>query len=385
MSEYQYYEWLAIDRPLTAAEVRAVNGLSSHMDTVTSTQAIVTYQWGDFKHDPIDVLLKYFDAMLYFANWGTRELAFRFPKAAIDAEQLRAYVADDWLSLSERVDFYVLHIGPGEEGEPPDEFLEWSLGQFVPMRQQIIDGDYRAPYLAWLAWVTREAKYVVEDENEGDLDSEAEVPSVPPGLKHLDASLEALIEFADIDPFLVRAAAEVSPDLPPGAVEYSPEALAALPVAEARRFLERLLAGEPQLRTALRRRLQELSGPRLESAAGPRLTLAQLVLRAQELREEAARKRQEAERRRREEAARRRRQALEALALRADEAWREAEGLIERRQAGAYDQAVAILKDLHDAAAIQDSTPPFNVRLADLKRQYHNRPALQERLHKAGL
>lgn len=44
MSEYQYYEWLAIDRPLTAAEVRTVNGLSSHMDTVTCTQAIVTYQ-----------------------------------------------------------------------------------------------------------------------------------------------------------------------------------------------------------------------------------------------------------------------------------------------------------------------------------------------------
>ena len=59
MSEYQYYEWQTLERPLTAAEQEAVNNLSSHMD-VTSSQAIVTYEWGDFKHDPIQVLAKYF-------------------------------------------------------------------------------------------------------------------------------------------------------------------------------------------------------------------------------------------------------------------------------------------------------------------------------------
>ena len=80
MSEYQYYEWQTIDRPLTASEQREVGGLSSHMDTVTSTQAIVTYSWGDFKHDPQKVLLKYFDAFLYDSNFGTRQLMFRLPK-----------------------------------------------------------------------------------------------------------------------------------------------------------------------------------------------------------------------------------------------------------------------------------------------------------------
>ena len=44
MSEYQYYEWQAVDRPLTQQEQKAVSGLSSHMEVVTSTQAIVTYQ-----------------------------------------------------------------------------------------------------------------------------------------------------------------------------------------------------------------------------------------------------------------------------------------------------------------------------------------------------
>ena len=80
MSEYQYYEWQTIDRPLTASEQREVNALSSHMDTVTSTQALVTYSWGDFKHDPAQVLLKYFDAFLYDSNFGSRRYFQRGPR-----------------------------------------------------------------------------------------------------------------------------------------------------------------------------------------------------------------------------------------------------------------------------------------------------------------
>ncbi|HLA07093.1 MAG TPA: hypothetical protein VJ022_06605 [Anaerolineales bacterium] len=94
MSEYQYYEWQTVERPLTAIEQKAVYGFSSHID-VTSTQAIVTYYWGDFKHDPLNVLAKYFDAHLYLANWGTRRLAFRFPKEMVEAATIEAYCDED--------------------------------------------------------------------------------------------------------------------------------------------------------------------------------------------------------------------------------------------------------------------------------------------------
>lgn len=67
MSKYQYYEWQTLERPLTAAEQSAVNGLSIQID-VTASQAIVTYNWGDFKHDPIHVLAKYVDAHLYMCS-----------------------------------------------------------------------------------------------------------------------------------------------------------------------------------------------------------------------------------------------------------------------------------------------------------------------------
>jgi hypothetical protein len=68
MSEYQYYEWQMIDRPLTDQEQSAVNQLSSHID-VSATQAVVTYNWGDFKHDPLKVLARDFDTHWKDKGW----------------------------------------------------------------------------------------------------------------------------------------------------------------------------------------------------------------------------------------------------------------------------------------------------------------------------
>ncbi len=83
MSEYQYHEWQAVDRVLTSEEQAAVNDLSSHIE-VSSSRAVVTYEWSDFRHDPRQVLLKYFDAYFYLANWGSLRLMFRFPKGLLD-------------------------------------------------------------------------------------------------------------------------------------------------------------------------------------------------------------------------------------------------------------------------------------------------------------
>lgn len=78
MSEYQRYEFMTSDRPLTRAQLDAVNALSSHIEA-SSSHALIEYHWGNFKHDPIDVLHKFFDGFLSWANWGAPELAFRFP------------------------------------------------------------------------------------------------------------------------------------------------------------------------------------------------------------------------------------------------------------------------------------------------------------------
>jgi hypothetical protein len=51
VSEYQYYEFLAIDRPLDARQQQELRALSTRA-RITATRLVNTYHWGDFKGDP---------------------------------------------------------------------------------------------------------------------------------------------------------------------------------------------------------------------------------------------------------------------------------------------------------------------------------------------
>jgi hypothetical protein len=368
MSEYQYYEWLALDRPLTDQERVQVGRLSSHMDVVTSTQAIVTYHWSGFKHDPIDVLLRYFDAMLYWANWGSRRLAFRFPKGAIDTERIEAYWVDEWMALRESGNFVALGVDVSEEEPPEFEVEPPDLGALTRLRERIMEGDGRALYLVWLKAV--EEMVLPEEERE---------PPLPPGLGALDGSLQAFADyFLDLDPLLLQAAAQASAPLQPEGDERLAAALAHLAPEECRAYLRRLLAGEPQVRSSLRKRLLELAGGPAQAPRQGTRTALELLQRAEELRRE--------ERRRQEEAReRKRRQRLDDLAAHEGEAWREVERLIEQKQSKAYQQAVDRLKELRELAQDRGTLPEFEARLAAVRAQYGGRPALMDLLKKAKL
>ena len=153
MSEYQYYEWQTVDRILTIEEQAAVDNLSSHI-AVSSSQAVVTYDWGDFKHDPKEVLLKYFDAHFYLANWGSLRLMFRFPKGLIDEADIEPYCMDEYISFETTGDYQVLDLDFN-----PEDGGNWmeagaGLSHFIRLRADILDGDYRLLYLAWLKAVT---------------------------------------------------------------------------------------------------------------------------------------------------------------------------------------------------------------------------------------
>ena len=53
MSEYQYYEFVAIDKPLTSTQMAELRSRSSRAD-ITRTRFVNHYEWGNFKGDPID-------------------------------------------------------------------------------------------------------------------------------------------------------------------------------------------------------------------------------------------------------------------------------------------------------------------------------------------
>ncbi|WP_255435989.1 hypothetical protein [Salinispora sp. H7-4] len=197
MSEYQYYEFTAVDRPLTGRERAELRSLSTRAD-ITATSFVNTYEWGNFKGDPRKLVERYFDAHLYLANWGTHQLILRLPKHVLDPATAARYCQSDSASAWTAGKNVVIDLRDEDE----DGADEWDLdghgllASIIPVRAGLAAGDLRLLYLAWLRCVQSEE--IADDEPE---------PPVPAGLGTLDASLTALAEFLRIDPDLIATAA----------------------------------------------------------------------------------------------------------------------------------------------------------------------------------
>ncbi len=369
MSEYQYYEWQTIDRPLTGAERREVNELSSHMDVVTSTQAVVTYSWGDFKHDPEKVLLKYFDAFLYDSNFGSRRLMFRLPRAAVDMDAIGAYELEDWVRLDGHGNYFVLEISFSTDSGD----YEWVesddvLGQLTGLREQVLQGDYRMLYLIWLKAM----------ENNPDAFDEDDGPPIPAGLKDLNAGLQTFVDFFGINPHLIAAAAASSHKVESAQEPVFETAIAKLTRAEADDFLSQIVRGEPGAVVLLKKRLLALTGGQPAQRSATKVTADELFQRAEKLEKEEKRKAQE-------EAEKRRIQRLEKLAKEEDAAWVKAEDLLSQKKASAYDEATKLLVELKELSVYQKQVQEFQDHFQYICQKYGKSVALLDRFYRVGL
>ena len=97
MSEHQYYEFQAIDRPLDRAAQEALRSISSRA-RITATSFTNHYNWGDFAGDPDELMELWFDLHLYLANWGERRLMIRLPGPLVDRAELARFLGEvDWV------------------------------------------------------------------------------------------------------------------------------------------------------------------------------------------------------------------------------------------------------------------------------------------------
>ena len=114
MSEYQYYEFQAIDRPLGAADREALRKLSTRA-RITATSFTNTYDWGDFKGDPAKLMERWFDLHLYMANWGSRRLMIRLPARMVDRDCIDECLKEvDCAALTDVGEHLILDIGRDE-------------------------------------------------------------------------------------------------------------------------------------------------------------------------------------------------------------------------------------------------------------------------------
>jgi|SRR5208282_4721468 len=144
MSEYQYYEFLALDRPLTEKQRAELRSISTRAE-ITATRFVNEYQWGDLKGDPRKMMERYFDAFLYLANWGTRRLMFRLPRGVLDPENAGQYCYTDTASLIETGSHLILSLYADRE---PDDYWEEPGGQLAAMVQARPRARRRGPAAA---------------------------------------------------------------------------------------------------------------------------------------------------------------------------------------------------------------------------------------------
>lgn len=275
MSEYQRYEFMTCDRPLTQAQLDAVNELSSHIKA-SSTHALIEYHWGDFKHDPIKVLREYFDGFLYWANWGSPELAFRFPHGILPADLFDEYDFEDFVTFTRYKDYDLLDIHFGEM-EGPDQWIDYKLGLLIPIRDELMEGDLRALYIVWLA--SQVMMYGYEEDLEEE-DYEIIVPPVPPAFGKLTKAQQALAVLLQVPEELLLAASRHSTGTMSQAQKDDfAEWVKLLPDERKIEYLLRLAQNEPGLSHLFVRELREMNRDkdRVKSTIGERVTYATLV------------------------------------------------------------------------------------------------------------
>ena len=374
LSEYQYYEFQAVDRPLDEADREALRALSSRA-RITATSFTNHYDWGDFKGDPIALMERWFDLHLYLTNWGTRELTIRLPKRLVDRSGLDSFL--DGCRLAE-----VLESGENlildilDDSEPGDE--DWDdgsgwLAALAPLRADLLSGDLRLLYLLWLAEVEI-----------GDRKDDETEPLQ--GIGPLTGALRAFAEFFRIDPDLVEAASEAHAgimhgDLPADAIRA---VVAAIPEDEKTDLLRRLVEGDPHVGAEIQRHARTAASPANSAMPATRRTVSDLQRRAaaiREGREAAEAERQEAERLRQErEEKEAQRARLRHLRRKGEAVWDEIEHEIDRRNASGYGRAAALLSDLKVLSDEDGAAAAFNDRLNDLRLRHSRKWQFIKRL-----
>lgn len=142
MSEYQYYEFYSLNKPLTDKVRAKMEALSSRVKIGTHGASFV-YNYGDFPAEPIKILSSYFDVLFYLSNFGSFRLVFKYPVNQVDLPTVKKYCFDDVISIHRGKQNILLDMHfCNEDG------FGWCEGENVlpsllPVYEQIKNNNYR--------------------------------------------------------------------------------------------------------------------------------------------------------------------------------------------------------------------------------------------------
>ncbi len=384
MSEYQYYEFAAIDRPLTRTEMAKLRAVSTRA-VITPSGFVNHYEWGDLKADPADWMRRYFDAFVYTANWCCCRFALRVPLATFDKAELKLFATRHALTIEASNDHWIIDWSL-DESENYDRFgmddgSGW-MRRLVRLRDELLRGDLRPLYLGWLAGAAT-----------GEVRDAALEPEVPLDLSRLSPPQRSLVEFLEIDPDLLSAAAAGSPSAaqPEAGADDAGDSdawLDGLSRDDMGAVLRLIVQGqgndaERQVKSRhaawQKQHLQAAASAPKRRSLGELRCQAQAASRVRLEREAKVRRKQETERGRQREA------HLRKLMSAVDKHWDAIDAQAQRGSASGHEQAVRAIGDLAEGYALTSSREEFDRALRRFLMRHNKCGALMRRLADAGL
>jgi hypothetical protein len=374
MSEYQYFEFLALDGPISDEGLRYARGCSSRT-TVSRFRWQNVYHFGDF-HGSAEKLLNYYDAHLYTANWGTVRLGLTFPNECLPPEAVQPYLHEseryeDTLTIKKIGHRCIVWWERNEEGGWGHTEGEGILDQLVGVREELMGGDYRALFLGWLADFDAE-------EWRDSKNSAVVMPPVPAGLNRLSPALRALVDHFQVDRDALAVAAELTANHSPTSTSIA-AALEGLPGPQMQSLLKRVAEGDG---SRVMSELRRLTKKAPTTPVGPAMSCTDFAVKILEVRQARCIQEAEAAAAKRKREAETRRQYLAKVMQRADTIWAGLDHLMDQKVASAYEQATAQLQELRDAHEEAGEHAKFQQRLTIFRERYARRPAMLRRIEK---
>jgi urease accessory protein UreF len=375
MSEFQYVGFRAIDAPLTDDQLEYMQRQSSRAE-ITRWSFDNTYHYGDFHGNAAEMLRRGYDIHLHYANFGIRKLMIRLPQGLpatkarcakyIDGENI-VWQADakgpaGILTISVSADAGIL-----AELWDADSYLDRVVG----VRQQLIGGDPRPLYVAWMCGCQSDD---IDPESAGE-------PPVPAGLAESSVAIDAMLAYYDLSSLMVTAAAERSLPLSQRADQDVAIAdwLESVDAATLREWTLRFLTDEPTATKTIClqafRKARKL--PPWPTKKGSR-TFTQLVERANELAEQEQAREEE-----RQQQARRGR--LADMAKSPKKYLDEVNKHVSMRGRDHYEQAAQVLSDIREAVGGEKGDKIARQHAARRKKKYPTLKILSGALRRKGL
>lgn len=373
MSEYEYYEFLAIDKSLDDGALLALRALSSRA-RITRANFSVHYNWGNFKGDPDEMMKRWFDLHV-FVGMGSRRLMIRFPKKLVDHTRWERLLNGTGLAeILDAGENLILDIHKELEPTNYHEFDEgdaW-MPELAPLRSDLLAGDFRFAYLLWLCEV-----------EQGHVPQSVKEPLA--GIGPLTSSLESLAEFLQIDHDFIRVAAErMYPEVQPLSAQSVRAILETLSETERMQLLQRVAENDPQVAAEIRQRVrQDLAADSVSEFR----SVSELRRRVEEIR--TARATEKANREERERLKRERLEAqqlkerLDRLRTRVPETWQEIDAAVQTRTSANYGRAAALIADLRTLAERDGHKADFSRHLQSLRQRHHRKLRFIERLSRS--